>query len=143
MNDIEGQQTLPSAPSAPLESPPQATYADPIAQTSVSVQQYNPPYPALPQREHIIYVQPVQVQPIHQAVNPAQPQNEMGIAPALYCASCAVFFLPFGWIIGVLAACWFQRLNRPRTISEVKAYKFLNICLIVNLIFTILFLIFV
>ena len=137
MNDIEGQQTVPSAP---FQSPPQyqqPTYAqpqypDPVINTAIQ------PYP--PQREQIVYIQPIQpIQPIQYEL----PRDEMGIAPALYCASCAIFFIPFGWLIGIFAACWFQRLSRPRTIPEVRAYKFLNICLIVNLIFTILFLIFV
>lgn len=70
-----------------------------------------------------------------------QRSNETGVAPMLYFASCALFFLPFGWLIALLSICWLRRLNRPLTIPEERAFRFLYICIMVNFIWTIIFLI--
>ena len=137
------QEGYPTAPQAP------AYQQQPYQQQPYQQQQ---PYPNLPPQQNIPYSQPSQPQEIHVIhvrQEPVQqqppPNDDLGIAPALYCACCAIFLIPFGWIIGIAAGCWVSRLSKRRQLSrsEKTATKVLHICLWVNLILTILFLIFV
>ena len=92
------------------------------------------PVPSAPQEPAPIVIE------VHERA-PAINQNALGIAPMLYAASCALFFIPFGWIFAIIAMCWYSNLSRQHTYPEKRAYRFLSICVIINFVLTILLLI--
>ena len=92
------------------------------------------PVPSAPQEPAPIVIE------VHERA-PAINQNALGIAPMLYVASCALFFIPFGWIFAIIAMCWYSNLSRQHTYPEKRAYRFLSICVIINFVLTILLLI--
>lgn len=129
---MEGEPTAP--PMYPdIESQNQAYQqpAQPVAQ--------QPPGPSRQYAPSVIYVE--RTVPV-QGDNQIQRDNEWGVAPLLYSASCAVFFIPFGWVIGIVALCWYSRLGRLKSHREETAYRFLNICMLVNFLLWILVIIF-
>jgi hypothetical protein len=110
------QQSQP--PQSPPQPPPQPY-----------VQPYVQPYR---QQEHIIIIEP-------QEPYAPQQQDRLGIAPILYCACLALIFLPFGWFFGLIALCWYNTLTRQPTQSEKTAAKILTICLWVNALITLFY----
>ena len=126
MADIEGQPTrqYPVLNNQQMAPAPYPAQPQPIQ-----------PAPSAPQEPAPIIIQ------VHER-EPAVNQNALGIAPMLYAASCALFFIPFGWIFAIIAMCWYSNLRRQHTYPEKRAYRFLSICVIINFVLTILLLIF-
>lgn len=140
MNTNEGYPTAPNPPPQytypqPPQPPPQYTY--PPQPPQYTYPQQPPNQLQYQQRQHppvqhVMYVNPQEL----------SQENHTDISPVLYCSCCALFFIPFGWIFAIVALCWFQRLKRPKTKSEMTAYKALQICMIINIIFTIIVIIY-
>ena len=116
--------------------------------TNTEQEKVEPPPPAYAksnQNEEPRYIQnpnPPIIRVLIQEEPVSERNNDLGIAPALYCASCALIFLPFGWLFALGAVCWYSRINRPKTIPEERAYRFLYICIMVNFILTLFFMIY-
>lgn len=145
MNTNEGEQTLP--PQYPAQYPAlpaqpvapayagQAVYPPQVQNPNIHYpQQYIQPSQPPQQPQHVVY--------IHEAVHNPQEENHTDVAPILYCSCCILFFVPFGWVFAIAASCWFTRLRRPKTERELRAYKVLQVCMVINIIFTLLLIIY-
>ena len=71
-------------------------------------------------------------------INVPKDNTDIRYAPLIYVLCCLVIFFPtFGWFIGLLFLCCI--FNKKGTIPEEKAKKCLRFCILLNIVWTILF----
>lgn len=97
------------------------------------IQVYQQPQP------HVIQV--IEVPVVERGNQP--PQSHADMTMALYCACCAVLFIPFGVLIGLcVMCCYWQGNQREKIQREKTAYRVLQVCMVLNFIWTIFVIIF-